>query len=789
MPTFCETYDKNRTPAVDVDMESLETLGLTIFKSNKYCFESVAFDIVNFFADIDVKCSVSDPDSVKWFEGIRQRAAEAFLESGFFWTDGSYIEGDKSKLSFHIFDRRIQIYKTSFSWNSDYGKAMKDVVFENFRSKDRSVLEPGLDDAVYGKKPWLRTPFSTTLEKPHPHVPGRPGRVADYLVTSLPENGMNIDPRMRAESQKKSKAAVWLSIPVDEETEEDSDPERAGKMLSMLAKVKTARFKEYAEWIKLLSLCRGNEIPLAKFLQMSKESGYASYDEEECTAAFYRMEKSSRKCGFPTIHKWLEADGVDWKKLFSKEKDKMIKELLDVYRTIGTLPDLQVADIFHRAYGDSLYLTPYGWLHYSHKGWEIDNEESIVYPLMKCIGSKLVEYADSLDKEDEIRKPLMKQASHLCSYSACRGIIKTAASLFRNDNILDEFDRYPTWFAFSDHKAVDLMTGEIIEIKKEHKILATCGYPLPDRSEKEIAEAREVVHSITGGDEMMSSMLSYNLQSGNPQQLFFVQTGSGGNGKSIVGNLMRGALGKYAGVLPIEQITMNATGRDTANSALFAMRGKRYAQLNEPEDDAGQLTLKVARLKELSGESTVPVRELHGKSTQMRVDFSMNILCNEIPRLSKVDGDNAVGRRLKIVKFPYQFVEEPTEPHHRLRDEEVKSRSESSPSLRRGFFWFLADMFKKTKGRFIVSEAVRQSNREYLDSNSPLSEWAGDYHIAESFIRQKDLFADYTEWSTMNRNDKREKLTARKFGDLIKALGWKIEADASNGNKVYVSKF
>jgi len=777
---FCDTYDEKRTPVKEVDEYSLD---FEDFVNQSYKLERIDVGLTNFYADLDLTVDLGREE----FDARRAEAISGFSKlSGFVFTDGSFWTPEKKKLSFHIHSRHFQIYKNSFTWDSTYGAEIKRRLFVHFSPKMEEFFAKGLDNAVYGAHRWMRTPYSKLDNKPYPHIPQVLAPIEDYLITALPDRH-NVEPAMKELARTKAAAKIEAIVHIqnDEESEEAvADPERAARMIEMLGKVKTARFRDYPEWFKLLCLMRGNGLPEAMFVRISAESGYENFSENECRKAWWRHDEK-RSCGFPTLHSWLEADGVDWKSLFCKKKDKMISDLLEVFREAGQLTDLRVAEVFQEHYGDSLYLTPVGWLHYSSRGWEMGDEESVAYPLMKCVGERFIQYAHGLEKEDPIKPALKKQAARLCSYSAARAIIKTAACLFRNDTILKEFDRFPTWFSFSNGKAVDMRTGEIVELKKEHKVLTTCGYPLPDRHEAEIDDARAILRSITGEENWKSytSMLAYQFQAGNPQQVVFVQTGSGGNGKSIVGNMMRAALGLYGGLLPIEQLTQNASGRDTANSALAAMRGKRYAQLNEPEDDSGQLTLKVARLKELSGEPEIKVRELHAKAHDMRIDFTMSILCNDIPKLSKNDG--GVERRIKVVTYPYQFVEEPEEDHHRKRDERVKIRSESDPSLHRGFFWLMMDTFRATDGKFLTSDAIKQGSAEYLKENNPLAEWAGEYQPSEDFIRQKELYAEYIEWAGLNH---KEKIAPRKFVELLRQLGIKMTVDSSHGNKYYVSK-
>lgn len=562
--------------------------------------------------------------------------------------------------------------------------------------------------------------------------------------------------------------------------------------------VKKERFIDMSEWFKLLCLMKGRGLQLKDFIQYSKDSGYSNFSEESCNEYWYKLEPRENGLGMTCVNKWLEEDGIDWKSIFCPKKEKMISSLLNLFfSNMGMLSDKDIAEVFYENYNDSLYSTPIGWLHYNDiRGWEVGDDDSIIYPLMKCIGEKFNKYVQGMKKKDneedkdfvKRQRGLLKETNRLCSYSACNKIIKTAKTLFKNETILKEFDLKYQWFCFSNKKAVDMSTGAIIDIKKEDHILTTCGYPLPTRIDKDVEDAKKIVLSIFGSEryDSYTSMLAYQFQSGNPQQNVFIQTGSASNGKSILGNMMRNSLGLYAGILPIDQLTQNASGRDTANSAMANMRGKRYCQLNEPEDDNTTLTLKVARVKELSGESEISVRQLHQQATMMRVDFTMSILCNEIPKLSKNDG--GVERRIKVITYPYKFVDEPIESFHRQRDDNIKTRSESDKALHYGFFWLMMDIFKKTQGKFIISDDIKKDSAQYMKENNPIGEFMDKYEPSsenEKPLKQKVIYDKYKEYCKYNNKDS---VSGKKFSELLLQLKIKVVLDDNNGNKVYVKE-
>jgi phage/plasmid-associated DNA primase len=682
---------------------------------------------------------------------------------------------DYRKLSFHIIFEDKAIHRLSFK--PDQEEDTLKWLLGNFYD----TLRPCVDKGVYDKNRKIRLPCYCNDEKPVELMP------CDSTI-NLTRFAINLPPGI----YKIQKPVEEEKVYDEKQEEEPITNERIKKMSDMLSMVKKERFQTWNEWFKLLCLMRGNRLSKDLFLQMSKDSGYKNYSQDGCLEEWYKT-KEERRYGYPTIHKWLEEDGVDWKILFCKKREGIVADLLKSMNECGgKLTDLAIAEIFYKYYNTSLYWTQAGWIHYNEtRGWETGSNNDIVYPLMKLLGDAFYRFAQTLkaaDNEDEgefkkRKKSILSQAERLASYSFCEKVIKTSQTLFKNDNIIEKFDAKPHWFCFSDFKAIDMKTGKVIDVTKDDYIMTTCGYPLPQRNPEKIKEATEFINSLVENKNYKSfmSMIAANFY-GDPNlnQKLFVHTGTGGNGKSLLGVLLMYTLSGYAGILPIEQLTRESKGRDDANSALFAMRGKRYAQAVEPEDSK-DTTLKIARIKELTGEDSVMVRELHKTAIKMKISFTLNIFCNEKPRMSKSDA--AIERRLVVFPYVYEFVDfpDPEDPYQKQKDENKAQMIKSDKAFRDGFLYMCLDYWRECHGKFIPTEDVVKANAEYLLENNLVAPWfSAKYKCSEeNHIRQKELLEIY-------KKDTSTILTANSFNKYLQQLGVKIQIDKSNGNKIFV---
>jgi phage/plasmid-associated DNA primase len=781
-----ENYD-TQLKRVNIEELTWDTLKNGVYTHeflNEVGTDGCGGDICRLFFDIDAKYDKSSKTNL--FEkhvqiiGVLTKNASRY---NFVFTDGSYENEDKyTKLSFHIIFQDKYIHKPSFT--SD----MYDLS-HIFIGLDQVIIDElinNVDNSVYKKHALFRLPYGTQKGKIAVHKPMLNTEPHNYIIKNIPPKPYGV---IRGDETP-------IIVLIDDKKTETNDTNETNEMAEMLKLVKKSRFTSYSEWFKLLCLMKQNGLPRNDFLVYSKESGYASYNEEDCNRKWFTLEERDGHVGFPTIHKWLDEDGVDWKNLFCKKKSKMMTALLKAWFQYGTLTDKDIADIFYENYNDSLYYTQNGWLHYNQlRGWEMGDENIVVYPISKFMGERMNDFVRNMKKptdedEKEFKKKiqtLTRETVRLCSYNSCLKVVKMAQNLFKNDSILKEFDCKEKWFCFSDMKAIDMITGDIVDIKKEDKILTTCGYPLPHRITNHIEEAKKVVLDVVGEKyyESYTSIYAYQFSAGNTEQIVAIHTGSACNGKSFIGNLMRCSMGQYAGILPIEQLTQNSSGRDTANSALAQMRGKRYAQLNEPEDsgDDKNLTLKVARIKELSGESETTVRELHQKATTMRIDFKMNILCNEIPKLSK--NDQGIERRIKVITYPFKFVDDVVEDFHKKKDDELFDRSRNDKHLHNGFLWMMMDIFKKNQGKIIITEDIKKESRQYMKDNNPIGEFVDNYEESEEFVLQKNLYKEYSVWCVEML---KEAVSTKKFTEYLRQLKVKVKMDNNHGNKIYLRK-
>jgi phage/plasmid-associated DNA primase len=846
---LCTTY---KTVGNKHDIEVKE---LTREICMKYPFELLG-EYTKLFYDLDWGKEIKDkkgnvllPKYVEDKALVKQlvdhlETIQSHYTNGFVFTNGSTPE----KLSFHI------IFKKQFIKREKNIIPREDLVqwlLGDLYKSHRDIV----DTQVYDPNRKMRLPYGVGDGKTNPHIPNR------FSVNDLNEfliNPIVPEIKVRQEEPKEEKKEVKEDKEEKEVEEPETDFSRKENMMKYLEMIKKERFCNRPAWLELGGLMRANKLSVKDFLRFSRESGYADYNEEDCYKLWYSLNED-KGCGFPKLQQWAEEDGINWREIFSKRQNSIVNQLLRGFKEYGKLTNRTVAEVFFHFYKKNLYYVGKEWIHYTEeKGWEFGDDDSVVYPLMKTIGDAFKSHVKGIKipadlEEEELKKKrkeklkMMEQSSKLADYTFCVKVIKTSRSLFRNDKIIQEFDCYPNWFCFKNQKAIDISTGEVIEIKQIHKILTTCGYNLPERKEEHIQRAEDFIKTFQPEHyDSYMSCLATSIRGGNLNQVVFIHTGNGSNGKSLIGKLLTIILGDYSMTFPIEQITQNASSKSQANSDLAQSRGKRYAQSNEPpssnekNDKDSQITLKTDKIKELTGDDRIRTRELYKGSTEFEIQFTLNILCNDPPKLSKNDG--GIERRVKLIPYLYKFVDkevldeetkkydesrkelseelekiqekiriiqeetnektpnltrlqekeeqihkELTNPFRfKLRDDELGTKLKQDKDLQDGMLYLLMNHWRKNNGKYIQNEVAKERSNEYMNDNNPLVEWLKGYNKTDkkdkkNYILVGQLLKTYNAiWDS--------KLKSGKFTDFLEQAKIDVIRDDSNGHKIFIEK-
>ena len=146
------------------------------------------------------------------------------------------------------------------------------------------------------------------------------------------------------------------------------------------------------------------------------------------------------------------------------------------------------------------------------------------------------------------------------------------------------------------------------------------------------------------------------------EEKFYFWTGSGGNGKSKIIELLDHALGDYSKTLDVAFLTTKRGSSSSASPEVETIKHARFISCSEPEEDD---KIYVGKLKQITGGDKLTTRGLYKETTEFKPQFKIILMCNEKPKLAGQDG--GTWRRIEVVNFISEFTKNPkpteNDPH------------------------------------------------------------------------------------------------------------------------------
>jgi P4 family phage/plasmid primase-like protien len=217
--------------------------------------------------------------------------------------------------------------------------------------------------------------------------------------------------------------------------------------------------------------------------------------------------------------------------------------------------------------------------------------------------------------------------------------------------------------------------------------------------------------------------LSKCISGENRDEGFYIWTGSGGNGKSKLINLMCACLGEYACNLPVALLTQKRKSSGAADPEMARTRGKRFVYMQEPDVNE---TLNVGEMKEITGNDTIQARCLFKEPFEFVPQFKLILMCNDLPKIPS--NDDGTWRRLQATPFVSRFVDEAyeinPEEHCYPKDKQLK---EKLPLWVLPMYHMLFQEWGvyNTDG-IDVPDIVKERTTEYRNENDIVGRWITD---------------------------------------------------------------
>jgi hypothetical protein len=334
-----------------------------------------------------------------------------------------------------------------------------------------------------------------------------------------------------------------------------------------------------------------------------------------------------------------------------------------------------------------------------------------------------------------------------------------------NEDII--FDNEPYLFAFNN-KIFDLKQSKFIDPEPEQYISLTTGYNYIEQNEKEnIKLVEDLIDSILRQPELKKlylTIISTGMDGINLEK-FIIANGGGGNGKSLLNELLESMLGNYCYILPSQVLT--APLKSGPNPDVANMNNIRTAIFREP--DATQ-KFNMPVVKDLTGSDQTNARKNYSNEGKVNLRCTLIGELNVRPILSEIN--DAVSRRLIDIPFKSKFVDK--YEYDELDEEDKKivgikndyyKTKEFKNKYRQALFLILVKYHREflNNNRILpMCDEVMKRNQAYMKKSDEFLSWFEDSYEKtvnkKDTIKLKDVFNNFKTsdyFTNLNKLDKR----------------------------------
>ena len=410
------------------------------------------------------------------------------------------------------------------------------------------------------------------------------------------------------------------------------------------------------------------------------------------------------------------------------------------------------------------------WYRYKNHRWsEIDSGTTLrksiseeIRDLYTAKVSKILQAKTGLDPDDEKCKTINIKTNRILEICTRLGrtndkknIMTEARELFYDGNFLKKMDTNPYLMCFSNG---------VIDFKE--KVFRN-GYPEDNLSKctninyiplnpsihgtiiKDITDFMNKLFPVPELNRYMWDHLASTMMGLTTNQTFNMYIGVGSNGKSVLVNLMEKVLGEYKGDVPLSLITQPRTKIGSASPEIAALRGIRFAVMQEPSK--GDKIIE-GQLKSLTGGDPLTGRALYMDNITFIPQFKLVVCTNEF--MDVKSNDHGTWRRICVVDYMALFTEtpvadDPDKPYQYKLDKYINEKFAIWAPI---FASMLVDHVYKTGGNVNIPSMVKSASNSYRERQDYIAEFAHDRIVksATDCIQKNVLANVFKEWYNTN---------------------------------------
>jgi P4 family phage/plasmid primase-like protien len=537
------------------------------------------------------------------------------------------------------------------------------------------------------------------------------------------------------------------------------------RVKNLVALLNPERADKYEDWLHIgFCLYNIDTSLLNIWIDFSRQS--AKFKEGECEK-MWNVNFRNNDFTIASLYRWVREDNpTEFIKFLESEVSDIIKQSIKS-ASFGTSYD--VAKVIHQLHrfdyvcgslkhNEWYVFRGHRWIP-EENGYSINNiiNEKIYDEYLKVsnLFQQMAMNASGKDKENlldlQIKTLTFSKTLHTTKFK--KDVITECAILFYDRDFFQKLDEKRNLIGF-ENGILDLDTMKFRDGYPEDFLTFTTKinyFPYKAEDEK-IKQVEKFFCDILPDDHTRTYVLKFLgtcLQGHVPDEKFYIWTGGGGNGKSLTIKLLLDSLGDYGTIIPVSLLTRKRAASNVASPELAKLKGKRFCVFQEPENDD---VIQVGLMKELTGNDKIQARALYGAPVEFYPQFKTLLACNKLPEIPSTDG--GTWRRIRVVPFEIQFVDNPVEVHERKKDPDLRRDMETWHQAFMSILVYYNEKFK-LEGNSEPKKVTEQTN-QYQQKSDFVLEYLSDR--TEDDVEQKilatDLYDDFKWWCMDSKNIK-----------------------------------
>lgn len=348
-------------------------------------------------------------------------------------------------------------------------------------------------------------------------------------------------------------------------------------------------------------------------------------------------------------------------------------------------------DVMEELYAEANEAAAYAVLLHKQAGGELSGEAGI-----------------KIQKAAAIADALGKWANKSSSYKALSAMEKIARSIEDMLVRADDLDR-DQWILNVQNGTIDLRTGELRPHRQSDMItkIAGAAYDPEARAPRweqfliEIQPDPEV-------REWIQRFAGYCLTGDTSEHALMFALGDGGNGKNVLLETLRLALGDYAMMMSPDIIM---AGKDHHPTGLTELHGRRLVVVSEIDPHQ---RWSEALVKRLTGDRSVQARRMKENFWEVKITGKFMIMSNERPEVRGTD--NGIWRRMRLIPFDAVIAKPDTKLPQYLESNEL-------PGI---LAWAVRGCMAWQRDRLPAVAAIAEATKAYRQQEDMLGLWLAE---------------------------------------------------------------